>query len=284
MLKKIYYRLPNFLKKNLNKLSFFFFNNIKDDFINNPQIGKQFGLKYLDKIKILNKLRDSISNIDSATDINIHIILLKHILSLKKNSDGFIVECGAYKGATSIVLSIAAKITGRKLIIYDSFKGLPNSEADIKKRYYPHLKVTGRYKKGMYKGTIEEVTNNLKMYGFIDVCILRPGYFKDTLPKHREKIEFLFMDVDLLSSTKECLIYLWPHLISNGYCFTDDACDMDVAKIWFNDDWWKKNLKFKSPGYIGSGCGIPISPYFSSLGYSIKSPDKKKYQQVSWLK
>ena len=284
ILKKIYFKFPTFLRNFINKSSFYFFNDIENDFVNNPAIGKRYGLNSLDKKKILQRIRDLISSIDSATDIKIHIILLKQILNLKKKSDGYIVECGAYKGATSVVLSIAAKITGRKLIIYDSFSGLPNGERIIRNRFYPHLKITGSYQKGMYKGTLEEVTNNIKIYGHLDCCVLRKGFFKNSLKQHREKIDFLFLDVDLVSSTKECLIHLWPYLFEGAYCFTDDACDMDVVKIWFNEEWWKKNIKSKAPGYIGSGCGIPISYNFSSLGYSIKSPSIKKFNSVSWLK
>ena len=54
-------------------------------------------------------------------------------------------------GSSSVALSIFAKITGRKLIIYDSFEGLPEDMDDVGNRNYPHLELTGTYKKGMYK-------------------------------------------------------------------------------------------------------------------------------------
>jgi hypothetical protein len=51
----------------------------------------------------------------SATDINIHFLLLKSVLALNPKKLSSIVECGVFKGATSVVLSIGAKITGENL-------------------------------------------------------------------------------------------------------------------------------------------------------------------------
>jgi O-methyltransferase len=283
ILKKFFYKLPNSLKNIILRLSYQFNNNIEDDFIFNPDIGKKYNLTIKDKKKLIKSLKYSITEIDSATDLNIHFVLLKKILELEPNNKASIVECGVYKGATSIVLSIAAKITGRQLILYDSFEGLPDGEKSIPQRNYLHLKVTGSYKKGMYAGTLEEVKNNILKFGEINSCIFRKGYFNKSLINHKEKIDFLFLDVDLVSSTKDCIFYLWNYLVKGGYCYTDDACDIDVVKVWFDDEWWKKNLKCEAPGYIGSGCGLPINPNISSLGYTLKSPNLNNYKDISWL-
>ena len=50
--------------------------------------------------------------------------------------------------------------------------------------------------------------------------------------------------------------------------------------IWFDNKWWRENLNCDAPGYIGSGCGIPLGGKYSSLGYSIKNPDKKNYEKA----
>jgi len=42
----------------------------------------------------------------------------------------------------------------------------------IKERNYPYLKLTGKYKKGMYIGNLEEVKKNVNHFGEIDKCIL----------------------------------------------------------------------------------------------------------------
>ena len=283
ILKQIFYKLPYSLKNIISKLSAQFYSNIENDFIFNNEIGKNYKLSIKDKKNIIKRLKFSVSKIDSATDINIHLRLIKKILELDPKSKGYIVECGVFKGATSIPLSIGAKITGRKLILYDSFEGLPSGEKSIPRRYYPHLQVTGSYQKGMYKGSIDEVKRNLLMFGNLESCILRKGYFNKVLHSHKEKIDFLFLDVDLVSSTKDCILNLWKFLVDGGYCYSDDACDLDVVKVWFDNNWWKKNINSKAPGYIGSGCGVPISLSYSSLGYAIKDPNIKKYKSISWL-
>ena len=242
LLKKIYSNFPDSIKKKIDKLSFNFSHNVEEDFIFNSEVGKNYNLSTNDKKKIVQLIKHSISNIASATDINIHFLLLKSVLDLNPKRPSTIVECGVFKGATSVVLSIGAKITGRKLVLYDSFEGLPDGEKNISHRNYPHLRVTGSYKKGMYKGTLEEVKSNLLAYGHLDVCELRKGFFNKSLKKHKEKIDFLFLDVDLVSSTKDCILYLWPFVNNEKYIFTDDACDIDVVSIWFDDEWWMKNL------------------------------------------
>lgn len=276
MIKKLYFYIPSKLQSLLNQLNNYIVPSLVDDFVYSD-IGKQYGLTIESKKYILKRINESLKKINSATNLNVHLTLLSEILKLplKKNPSA-IVECGTFEGSTSIVLSIAAEITNRKLIIYDSFSGLPNSEKKLGKRLYPHLNFTGFYKKSMYACSLEKVQNNIKLFGEIGVCSFRKGFFKNTLPKHKEKIDFLFLDVDLCSSTKECLKYLWKHLNNNRLVFTDDACDMKVVKIWFDEKWWKKNFNSPAPGYIGSGCGIITQAKYSSLGYSYKNISKKK--------
>ena len=287
MLKKIYYNLPSQFQIYLSKLASKFISSPEENFLKSS-IGNKHGLTINDKLLIIKKLKYSLVNINSATDLNTQILIMCKVLELNKAKNcntSTIVECGTFKGATAIALSIACKITNRKLIIYDSFKGLPNSEREIGKRNYPHLKFTGYYSKGMYSGSLEEVKKNMYIYGDLSVCEFRKGFFLNTLPKHKEKIDFLFLDVDLVSSTKDCIKYLWPYLSNNSYVFTDDACDMDVVKIWFSKEWWNKNLKIEPPGFVGSGCGLPINfNNFSSVGYTVKNPNKHLYKKVQWLK
>ena len=40
------------------------------------------------------------------------------------------------------------------------------------------------------------------------------------MTNHHEIIDFLFLDVDLLDSTKNCILNLWPKVINNGFIFT----------------------------------------------------------------
>ena len=174
-----------------------------------------------------------------------------------------------------------AEYTNRKLIIYDSFKGLPKT--NHQEALYPHLNLKGKYSEGMFSASRVTLETNLKKYGFFDRCIIREGFFESTLTNHHEIIDFLFLDVDLIDSTKNCILNLWPKVINNGFIFTDDSCDMNLVKLWFDDSWWSKKLGIQSPGYIGSGCGLPIKGYYSSLGYTIKNYSTNNFKQAQWL-
>jgi O-methyltransferase len=280
-LKLFYYSLPLIFINLLNLISSKFHNPIIIDFINQP-IGKKFGLKKKDRLIILKKIIRVINNIESATSLETQITLVKYLLQLPKTKEGNIVECGCFKGASSTTMSIICEIIGRKLIIYDSFEGLPKSANKIVADYI-HFSSTEKYKEGMYLGNLHDVKKNISNFGCLDVCIFRKGFFHKTLPKHSEKIEFLFIDVDLLSSTKTCIKNLWKKVINRRYVFTDDSCDLDNVKIWFDNNWWKKSLNLTAPGYVGSGCGLPLNYNYSGLGYTIKNPDKKKFKKIDWI-
>ena len=277
--KKIFINCPNFVlyfiylfKKDNILLRFLF-----QDF------SQKNRLNYKIKKKILKKIFITFENIESATSLEANVILLRYgLTNLDPRTDGCIVECGCFKGASSITLSILAKYTNKDLLIYDSFEGLPMTENESeKKAYYPHLSTYSEYQKGMYKGSLEEVKKNLKNFGYISQCIFVKGYYNETLKNHTRNIDFIFIDVDLISSLKTCITHLWKYLKSNSYLFTDDSCDMNLVKIWFDDDWWTKNIKERAPGYIGSGCGIPIKGNYSSLGYTIKN-DIDNYKLITW--
>ncbi len=50
------------------------------------------------------------------------------VLTLSKSVKGCIVEAGCYKGGSTAKFSVAAKISGRKLIVFDSFEGFPENK------------------------------------------------------------------------------------------------------------------------------------------------------------
>ncbi len=280
-LKKLFINLPSFLiypiyllqKKNQNIILDFLYDNSPNK--NN--------LTLREKKSLINKLLLSFKHVKSATSFESNLAILRYGLkNIDPTSNGCIVECGCFKGASSITLSILAKITNKKLYIYDSFEGLPQIKNDLeKKAYYPHLTKYSEYHEGMYKGTYKEVSENIDKFGYIENCLLIKGYFSDTLKKHDQPIDFIFVDVDLQSSLLTCIESLWGNLAKNSYLFTDDSCDINLVKIWFDDAWWHNKFNQSAPGYIGSGCGIPLKGDYSSLGYTIKN-DKDNYKLINW--
>lgn len=256
---------------------------VESEFINGGY-GSQYGVTKNDRKQLIKKIRRQKKYVTFATNPLYHVVLAKEVLSIPKEREGVVIECGAFKGSTSVSLSLACKLTGRKLIVCDSFEGLPDQETDLV-RNYPHLQIYGYYEGGMYEGTLAEVKSNISKYGSIEVCEFNKGFFSESLKRLTEPVAFAFLDVDLTSSIKDCIKYIWPLMPDGTILYTDDSCDMEVVKVWFDDNWWQDNIGTNAPGYVGSGCGLPLDVQICSLGYTTKIADiKNVYGKTDWLR
>ena len=126
--------------------------------------------------------------IPTATSYKAHLAMALKIFETSPDVPGNIIECGTWKGGSAANLSLVCKITGRKLIIYDSFEGLPDGKHGDREAKH--------YKKGDYCGTIDEVKSNIAKYGAIECCQFIKGWFDDTLPKLNSAVLLAFLDVD----------------------------------------------------------------------------------------
>lgn len=247
-------------------------------------VGRSYGVQRKEKEKLVERFKASTVQIPSATAWPLHVALAHQVLCLSPELKGDVIECGCYKGSSTASLSLTCKLAGRRLWVCDSFQGLPAEEAP-QAHEYPHLQVYGHYEKGMYAGRLEEVKENVKRHGELSVCRFVPGFFCDSLKELKGPFVFAFLDVDLVSSMRDCIRYIWPLMADGAYIFTDDSLDMEVVRVWFDDDWWQRALGERSPGYVGSGCGLPLTPDVTSLGYARKLADPVgQYHRVPWLR
>jgi O-methyltransferase len=257
-------------------------NYIVDDFVKGDY-GSAYGVTREQRAGLVEAMRSVVGNVQSATRMLYHVVLARELLSVPPGVEGDVIECGAFKGASSASLSLACALVKRKLWICDSFAGLPEGEPDIT-RQYSHLKVYGRYAAGEYAGSLAEVRGNVQRYGNIGQCEFVVGLFAESLRGIPSKFVFAFVDVDLTSSMKDCIAHIWPRLADEGLIYTDDSCDMEVVRVWFDEAWWQKQLGERAPGYVGSGCGLPISVNGASLGYAQKIGNvQKSFQKGSWF-
>ena len=244
--------------------------------------GRAYGVERKHRLELVRRIKGVVESVPSATRMLYHVILARELLKIPPATAGDVVECGVYKGASSASLSLVCGLVGRKLWVCDSFAGLPVAEADIT-RSYPHLREYGHYRQGMYAGALAEVQENIRSYGDIGRCEFVPGLFSESLGGIGSRIAFAFLDVDLTSSMKDCIRHIWPRLADEGFVYTDDSCDMEVVRVWFDDEWWRKELGQRAPGYVGSGCGLPVGTGASSLGYVQKIASvQKSYEQATW--
>ena len=249
-----------------------------------PNVGRSYGVDRRAKEQFVHQCRANTVQIQSATSWALHVVLAQQILSVPQEVKGDVIECGCYKGSSTASLSLACKLAGRRLWVCDSFEGLPEDEGS-RAHDYPHLQVYGHYEKGMYAGRLEEVKGNVARLGAVSVCQFVPGFFSSSLKSLTGPFVLAFLDVDLVSSMKDCIRHIWPLLSDGSFVFTDDSLDMEVVRVWFDDNWWREAVGACSPGYVGSGCGLPLAPDASSLGYARKlARPEERYQRVPWLR
>ncbi len=240
---------------------------IIDDFIRGGY-GAPHGVDARARARLVERFRDVNSRIQSGTSPLVHVVLAREVLSIPPDTAGDVVECGAWKGASSASLSIVCGMTGRRLLVCDSFEGLPDDGEVMHTGL--HVKRYGRYQKGMFAGALDEVRENIRRCGNLDACEFVKGFFAESLPALDRPIAFAFLDVDLAGSTRDCLRHLWPLLIEGGAIYSDDAGDLDVVRVYFDDTWWRETLERPAPGFVGSGCGLPLNPHASAIGYTRK--------------
>lgn len=237
-------------------------------------VGHEYGVGALEKIFLLWRFIRNTRRIPTASSWYEHLLIAETILKFPKTTIGAIVECGAYKGGSSANISLVCGLVGRKLLIFDSFAGLPQPQKSDTKHHCPAMGEIHTYSKGAFKGKLAEVKSNIKKYGHLSTCQFFPGYFTTSLrqfTRQPQPIAGVFVDVDLVESLKTCLRYLWPRLARGGFWFTHEAHHLEIAAVFFDQPWWRHHLHQRAPGLIGAGIGIPMGLVSTALGFSQKS-------------
>jgi O-methyltransferase len=208
----------------------------------------------------------------SATGFVEQLAMISTLLRLSPVQKGSVVECGCYMGGATSNLSLAARLVGRRLYVFDSFEGLPEPKSEDARHLAMNVREYHLYTKGSWRGPLDVVRRNVAKYGALDVCTFVKGYFETTLPAFSEPVVLAFRDVDLCESLKTCLRYLWPLICLNGLLFTHEAHHLEIASMFYDRVFWNGT----PPGLVGAGSGLGLSPmpdgsFGSCIGYAIKS-------------
>lgn len=198
--------------------------------------------------------------IRSGTSWRAHLVMAMKLLETPPSVKGDVVECGCWKGGATVNLSIACAIVGRKLKVYDSFEGLPPPTEGDHIAQYAHR---NGFMPGVYMGALEEVTENVRRLGALEVCSFHKGWFEDTLPHHEGDIAMAFWDVDYYSSLHDCLLNLWPYLVDGGYLYLDEYRNVEYCSVFYSEKYWDKYFSCLPPGLIGIGTGVQVGMYYT---------------------
>lgn len=137
---------------------------------------------------------------------------------------GDFLEAGVCKGGAAIflrALQVAHGAAERRTWVVDSFEGVPPSEDPDDAGYGIHLEESRRPWLACSESAVRE---HFKRYGLLDANVrFLPGWLADTLPSAATgPLALLRIDVDLYSSTKECLDLLYDRVSPGGFVIVDD--------------------------------------------------------------
>lgn len=148
------------------------------------------------------------------------------------NVNGDLVECGVWKGGSSMISALALLSRGshdRKLYLYDTFAGM--SEPTARDVNVDGVAAEGQWRK-LQVGDINkwdyasraEVEANLASTGYpSDRLVLVEGKVEDSIPSVLpQRIAILRLDTDWYESTKHELEHLYPRLVPGGILLLDD--------------------------------------------------------------
>lgn len=224
------------------------------------KICPEYGMTWMKRMRLAFRFWRNFSKVRSGTSWRAHTVMAMRLLEIPKSVEGAVVECGCWKGGSTVNLSLICAITGRTFKVYDSFEGLPPpvkgdavAERSFKDGFIP----------GIFGGSLEEVSDNVRRFGAIDACEFHKGWFEDTLPHHEGPVVMAFWDVDFCASLHDCLINLWPSVVEGGFVFLDEYRAIPYASVFYSEKYWSKYFNTVPPGLVGIGTGVQVGMFYT---------------------
>jgi hypothetical protein len=155
-----------------------------------------------------------------------------------------VVEAGCGHGSSTAKLSLATRMAGGSLLVFDSFRGLPaNGER--------HTHLDGRaieFRAGAFRATLPSVQRTVARFGAPEVCSFHKGWFADTLPAlDARALDVVLLDVDLIESTRLCVRELYPRLAPDGVIITLDGQLRATHELLADETFWCSEVGLRRP-------------------------------------
>jgi hypothetical protein len=181
------------------------------------------------------------SMIGAARMRNFRVLLERVIIG---NIPGDIVETGVWRGGAGILARAVLKaheVTDRKVILADSFEGLPPPDGDK----YPADQNSNFHEFPELAVSLEQVRANFDRFGLLDEqVVLVKGWFKDTMRTlPTEQIAVLRLDGDMYQSTIDPLNHLFDRISPGGWIIVDDYDVVEACRAAVTDFLVERSLK-----------------------------------------
>lgn len=159
----------------------------------------------------------------------------------KNKIEGAIVECGVWKGGSTmsaLITLVKNNDTLRPVFLFDTFEGM-SAPTEADKAYTGQsaaelMQTSDRMDQGSIWcfSTLEEVQANIKSTGYpMNQVQFVKGKVEDSIPNTLPgKIALLRLDTDFYESTRHELVHLFPLLVPGGVLIIDDYGHWEGAR------------------------------------------------------
>lgn len=255
-------RLANYVSRAVSEEGY---HELRERFIANGRHGRWSAA---DRERVVRRFETIEANIELGSTPSEGLIMAEALLSLDVPGD--VIECGCFNGGSSAKLSIIAKMVGKKLMIFDSFEGLPEVDEFNKKDFNARkgAEWVSDWTAGRYAARLDYVKDNITRFGEVSVCSFHKGWFCDSIKPEvlPDKVAMAFVDVDIPSSAKDCFVPIWPRLSERGVFFMHDIGFIKLLQTIMDEKLWTEQFKEFPPIIFGAGYGMgDDAPYLGMM-------------------
>jgi predicted O-methyltransferase YrrM len=142
--------------------------------------------------------------------------------------EGGVIECGTYKGGSTILIAHVLNMIKAKKLFYacDTFEGHPYDDIDSADDYH-------RAGRGS-DTSVSYVRAKFQKFGVSDRITIVKGKFEDSFPSELvdKTFSLAFLDCDLYDSAKFCYSFLYPRMVRGGCMVVHDYVEPNKERAF----------------------------------------------------
>ncbi len=160
-------------------------------------------------------------NVEGLIGLSLGTLLYDSVLKSRSVATN-VVEVGAFKGASTCYLSLAAVQVGKRVKSFELFSGLPVTDAILDPTFHV----------GQFSSDMAEYERNVKAWGSRDIVDLIIGDARQTLLTAiaGEGFSVAFLDVDVYDVMSDLLSQLWREAKGGEVIIVHDVNSPGVRK------------------------------------------------------